>query len=344
MVKALLANRNKFVGYNWHGFLPPQYIFSKRKFRKVVLEPPDSNPGSWRGAGKTLVDYENETFWMTTRPRKVYPVRGYAVEIYKSKDGENYNLVTEMDRETIESMAGITINSIEGTQLLKDPLTGNFYLYLAIDTPPSPGWDTLLLTAEDPRGPWEAHGTVIKRGATYDSIEARDAVIDIVDGRYFSLYKAGVLKEGEDGKRYEARMALATSSDGVKWVKWGLLKVEGQNPPTYMQLYGKILAGALGPVFLGVECRTLVRGPCAVTDTFVAYTINHRNLNLERIFSARWDPQSPYEREDYPIHAYLDLVHDPFSDRILIYIEAIDPKDIGLNQERDRVLLYEVPL
>jgi len=333
-MKTMLVNLKKFLGYNWHGLLPPQYILSKRIFRKVVFDPPDFNPGSWRGAGKALVDLENKTFWLTTRPRKAHPVRGYAVEIYESRDGENYSLVTSLNKETVGSMADITIQSIEGQQILKDPSTGKYHLYLAVDTSP-PGWDTLLLTAEDPRGPWEAHGIALKRGTEYDSREARDATIDIIDGKYFALYKAN------DGKR--VRMALATSGDGINWEKHGLLRLNGLEQPSYLLLCGKMFAGSLGPVFMGLENRVVVKG-AAVTDTFVAYTLNHRKLNLERIFAARWEPMSPYERKDFPIHSYMDMVYDPFRDRILIYVEAIDPQDVGLNQEVDRVLLYEVPL
>lgn len=324
----------RFMGYNWYGFLPPQFVLSKRRFKKVVLEPPDFNPGSWRGAGKALFDFEDGLFWLTTRPRKATPIRGYAFEIYKSKDGENYSLVISMDKEAVGSLAGITINSIEGQQLLRDPLTGEYHLYLAVDTPPL-GWDTLLLKAEDPKGFWRACGTVIKRGTDYDTKEARDATIDIIDGRYFALYKAN------DGNR--VRMALATSSDGVNWIKHGLLKLNGREQPSYLLLCGKIFAGSLGPVFVGLETRKVIKG-AAVTGTFVAYTIDYRNLNLEKIFSARWEPLSPYERKDFPIHSYMDLVYDRIRNRLLLYVEAIDPRDIGLDQEIDRVLLYEVPL
>jgi hypothetical protein len=38
------------------------------------------------------------------------------------------------------------------------------------------------------------------------------------------------------------------------------------------------------------------------------------------------------------------VVPDPLRDRILIYVEAIDPSGIGLNKEIDRLILYEVPL
>ena len=333
-ISRMLVSMKRFVGNNWHGLLPPQYILSRRRFKRVVLDPPDLEPGSWRGAGKALVDYDSGLFWMTTRPRRATPIRGYAVEIYRSRDGDSYDLATVMDKETVSSMAGITVNSIEGQQLLRDPSTGRYHLYLSVDTPPA-GWATLLLVADDPKGPWESRGIVMERGPGFDSMEARDATIDIVDGRYFALYKAS------DGERI--RMALATSGDGVRWRKHGLLRLDGLEQPPALLLCGKILAGSLGPIFMGCESRAIVRG-AMVGDTFAAYAIDHRGMNLERIFAARWDPRSPYERGDFPIHSYLDMVYDPFKDRLLMYVEAIDPKDIGLNQEVDRVLLYEVSL
>jgi len=51
-----------------------------------------------------------------------------------------------------------------------------------------------------------------------------------------------------------------------------------------------------------------------------------------------------YERSDYPVHSYCDVVPDPLQERTLIYVEAVDPSGIGLDKEVDRLLLYEVPL
>ena len=323
---------------SWAGFYPPQAILRKKKFKKVVLEPPDCKPGSWRGAGKVLVDYENKEFWLTTRPRRAVPIRGYAVEIYRSTNGEDYSLVTTISREELKEHTGLNIASIEGQQLLKDPLTGKYYLYVAVDLqqPPCPGWDTLLLVADDPKGPWEPKGLVLRREYPYEVKEARDATIDIIDGLYFAVYKVN------DGLR--VNMALAVSSDGINWRKLGILGLDNGCQPHYFFLSGKIFAGTLGPILLGFETLYVTRGG-GYTDTFVAYLLNYREKRLETLFKGRWEPQSPYERKDYPVHGYCDIVYDPFKERFLIFIEAVDPSsELGLNYEIDRVLLYETRL
>ena len=303
-----------------------------------MLEPPSYEPGSWRGAGRVLVDYDTGEFWLTTRPRERPPKRGYAFEIYRSRDGENFSLVTSMSKEELSEATGLKILSIEGQQLLRDPSTGMYHLYLSIDNEgwPRGGWDTLLMVADDPRGPWKPYGLVIRRELPFETAEARDATIDIVDGRYVAIYKAN------SGGR--VAMALAVSSDGKEWRKLGLLRVDGYEPPNYMLLYGRILEGAQGPVFIGGETLHVVGG-AAVTNTLAAYLVDLRERNLELLSHGRWTPMSPYERSDYPIHSYVDVVYDPFKDRILVYIDAIDSKSrLELNQEINRVLLYEVPL
>ncbi|RLI25004.1 hypothetical protein DRO58_06810, partial [Candidatus Bathyarchaeota archaeon] len=77
----------------WYGACPPQLIFARRRFRKVLLDPPSFEPGSWHGAGKLLLDPETGEYWLTGRPRMGPVKRGYGFEIYRSTDGENYSLV-----------------------------------------------------------------------------------------------------------------------------------------------------------------------------------------------------------------------------------------------------------
>ena len=49
-------------------------------------------------------------------------------------------------------------------------------------------------------------------------------------------------------------------------------------------------------------------------------------MNLEAIFKGEWKPISPYKRKDNPTRGYANIVFDPFRDRVLMYVEAIDPK------------------
>jgi len=331
----------------WYGSYPPQAVFGGRRFRRVLLNPPNLRPGSWCGAGKLWISKEDGEYWLTSRPREGEEKRGYAVEIYQSIDGENYSLVSWISKEELSEISGVRVHSIENQQFVRDPVTGRYFLYLSVDVAKEniagrpektyeSKWETYLISAEDPAGPWRREGFVIRGDADYDSGEARDATIDIVDGRYLCLYKAR--KAGTS----ITHTALALSSDGRNWVKLGEPKVDGRVQPDYFLLNGSISAGCAGPIFVGSKTTDVVKG-AALTKDFAAYVIDYRRLNLETIFSARWLPGSRYEHQEYPIHTYMNVVYDPLRDRWLTWIEAVDPicsKEPGLNLEVDRVLLY----
>ena len=340
---------NRFSGF-WRGIIPPQQILSNRRFKCVVLNPPNFSPGSWIGAGKVLVDYNSKEFILTARPRKVEgDVRGYSAEIYRSKNAEKFELTCTISKEEVASRSGLRIHSIEGNQLLKDPLTGRWHFYLSVDIGKEfvwggSYWETLLMTADNLEGPWESKGLVLKRGETFDANQARDPTIDIIDGRYFCLYKA-------TDTEHRTQAALATSPDGIKWVKHGPFTIDGKPQPSYVLLSGTIFAGSNGPLFMGFDGRRHVDNPkyrrIAVANMFSAYNLDYRRMNLETVFTAPWKPLSQYEHEKYPAHSYMTLAYDPFKKRMLIYTEAIDPKltkEIGLNSNVERVILFEVPL
>jgi len=329
------------------GITPPQWIFNRRRFKKVLLNPPDFEPGSWCGAGKLWIDIDSEEYWLTSRPRKGADLRGYAVEIYRSNDGENYSLVTWITKEELSDIIGEKVQSIENQQLLRDPMTGLYHLYLSVDISREniagdadrvyeSKWETYLLTSDDPAGPWKGECFALRGDQEYDSGESRDCTIDIIDGKYFCLYKAR--KAGTD----KVNMALAVSSDGKKWMKAGVIKINGKKQPNYLMLNGSLVAGSTGPVYMGTITTEVVKG-AGLSKHFAAYTINYRDLNMEEIFVAKWKTGSLYEHEIYPIHTYSNVVYDPLRDVWLILIEAVDPttsKEPGLNLEVDRLLLY----
>lgn len=335
----------------WHGLIPPQTIFRGRKFKGVLLNPPNLNPGSWCGAGKLWIDRENGEYWLTSRPREGEKKRGYAVEIYRSINGESYGLTSWITKEELSEISGKNVQSIENQQLLRDPLTEEYFLYLSLDVANEniagranrtheSKWETYLLTAEDPSGPWKGEGFVLRGDMDYDSGEARDSTIDIVDGRYLAIYKARTA-----GTRI-IHSALALSSDGKNWNKLGELKIDGKPQPNLFLLCGSILPGCSGPVFIGTKTTDAVKG-AALTKHFAAYIIDWREVNLETIFVAEWVPGSRYEHKEYPIHTYANVVYDPLEDRWLTWIEAVDPiysTELGLNLEVDRVLLYVTKL
>jgi len=344
----------------WQGFVPPQYIFAHRRFKCVALDPPDFNPGSWIGAGKLLFDHENKKFLLTARPRKAEGnVRGFAANIYVSEDGENFELVTSIKKEEISEKSRLKIHSIEGTQLLKSPLTGKWHFYLSVDTGEEfvwggIYWQTLLLTASDLKGPWHSEGIVLKNDKSYDAAQARDATIDIIDGVWFCLYKAV-------NEKREERPALAISEDGINWKKLGCLTLDKTD--TLVFLSGSIFSGTNGPLFIGLETKLedsrVEKGNIVYADkykighgggpvpNFVACNLDYRNMNLEIVFRQQWKPLSPYEHKEHPLLGYASLIFDPFKNRVLMSLEAIDgslTKQIGLNETVERVLIYETPL
>jgi len=273
--------------------------------------------------------------------------RGYAVDIYRSRNGEDFSLAESITKEELGGICGREVHSIEGQQLLRDPLTGLYFLYLSVDTAKEniagetdkvyeSKWETYLMTSEDPNGPWKGECFALVGDADYDNGEARDATIDVVDGRYIALYKA------RRSGTMEVHMALALSPDGRKWSKLGELTVDGETQSDFNLLSGSIFSGCTGPIFIGTKTTEVIRG-AALTKHFAAYAIDYRRLNLETIFEASWIPGSRYEHEEYPIHTYASLAYDSIEDRWLTAIEAVDPifsKGPGLNSEVDRLLLY----
>jgi len=323
----------------------PQNLFHGRKFECVVLDPPEFKPGYWCGAGKLWID--GSDFWLTSRPRAGSEVRGFCVEIYHSRDGRNFELATSLGKEEVSAMAGDVIQSIENQQLLRDPSTGEWRLYLSLDVYREnvagdaervyeSKWETYLLTARDPRGPWRGAGFVLRAELDFDGAEARDSTIDPVGDGYMALYKA----RPRGGSR--VNMALATSEDGISWKKHGVPVVDGAPQPDFFLLNGSILDTPEGPLFLGIQTTDVVKG-AALSRHFASYTIDVEGRQLGKVLLEEWTPGSIYEDPSYPVHTYSTLARDEGSGRWLMMVEAVDPTtglEPGLNLEVDRVLLY----
>ncbi len=345
---------------HWYGVVPPQFVYARRRFKRVVLEPPDEVPGSWIGAGKVIYDAPEKQFLLTARPRTAAEgVRGYAVQIYRSADGEAFDLITSLTKEELARDSGLEIHSLEGTQLLRDPLTGRWHLYVAVDTGSDfvwggLYWQTLLVTSDSLEGPWKTHGLVLKNDRAYDANQARDCTIDIVDGTWFCLYKA------MDGVRAR-RPALATSTDGVNWTKHGVFRTDGHEQRSFLS--GTIFSSPLGPLFMGIEKlypgdETTPREDVFADNykithgggplpNFSAYVLDYRNMNLELVFRGPWIPLSPVEHTEHPLLGYASVVYDPHKNRVLLYAQAIDrelSQRMGINETVDRLILYESPL
>jgi len=299
------------------------------KYHQVPLE--------GKRAGDLLIDSVNHEYWLTSRPR-VAGFRGYGIEIWYSTNSDQYTLVGFLSKEEIAMMANTTVLSIENNQLIQDPLTGRYHLYMSLDV--GGKWETFLLVSDDPHGPWRPVGFVIRTDHDYDSAEARDCTINVIDGRYIALCKA--VRQGDQPHAYTE---LLTSKDGINWAKLGLPTIDGrpQRPmPDAFLLNGDIVPSVYGPMFIGTV-TTFYRN-AHVTKYFGAYTVDLKSVNLEEVFMAEWRPGSMYEHLEYPIYTYCNVVKDPFTSEWRILIEAIDPrytKEVGVNTEVDRVLQYK---
>ena len=323
----------------------PHEIFENRKFEGVVLDPPEFKPGYWCGAGKLWID--GDDYWLTSRPRAGADRRGYAAEIYRSGNGRDFALVKSLSKDEVSRMAGENIQSIENQQLLKDPSTANWHLYLSLDVYRENAagdaervyeskWETYLLTARDPRGPWKGMGFVLRSDQDCDGAEARDSTIDIFHKDYVALYKA----RPEGGSK--VNMALATSEDGITWKKHGVLRIDGKPQPDFFLLNGSIISTRGSPLFVGIQTTDVVNG-AALSRKFASYTIDFDRIQLGKVFLEDWTPGSIYEDPSYPIHTYSTLALDESAGRWMMMVEAVDPTtglEPGLNLEVDRVLLY----
>ncbi len=343
----------------WNGMIPPQYIFANRRFLGVALDPPDFEPGSWIGAGAALFDPVQDCFLLTARPRKAAGgVRGYCANVYRSGDGEQFELACSVSTEDVARQSDLRIDSIEGTQLQKDPLTGCWHFYLSVNTEKEfvwggLHWETLLLTAPDPEGPWRSQGIVLPTGEDFDAHQARDSAIGVVDGRWLCLYKA----RDQD---QTLRPALAISRDGVAWRKLGPLTMDGEDRHVFLN--GTFFASSSGPLFIGLEKADPTEEQKAAEEladehgvthgggprrNFIACALDRRRANLEVIYRTPWEPGSQYEHPEHPLLGYSSLTFDPKRNRMLIYVEAIDPElseHMGLNGTVERLLVYETPL
>ena len=342
------------------GFPPPQSLYAKRRFLGVALDPPNEDPGSWIGAGKAIYLEDEGRFLLTARPRKVEnDLRGFAAQIFTSDNGLEYSLLSEISSQEVQELCGIPIHSIEGTQLVRNPSTGMWHFFLSCDTGDAfvgggVQWETVLLTAENLDGSWTSKGKVLANDRDYDSCQARDASIDIVDGLWICLYKA------KDKNRLE-RPALATSLDGTEWNKRGTLTVDGQERIAFLS--GSFFPACQGPIFLGIETQLAdsreTRADVVYADEhgighgggstpcFVAYLLHRRDKDLETVFRIPWQPGSEYEHALHPLLGYSSLIFDPSGNRVLAYLEAIDPrktKAIGLNETVERLVAYEMKL
>jgi hypothetical protein len=171
----------------------------------LVIAAPDEGPGNWAGApSAVLVD---GTFWLAYRLRRPTGAgRGVVVDIARSRDGENFDLVTRIHR------ASFGAESFERPSLVA-LADGGWRLYVSCATPGSKHWWIEAVDATHPSRLASGVRRVAFPGN--DETGVKDAVVVRRDEDWLAWVCCHPLTDVGD----EDRMStwLARSRDGLSW-------------------------------------------------------------------------------------------------------------------------------
>ena len=176
---------------------------------RVVVPAPGIGAGNWSGAASAvLVD---GVYWLTWRVRRpLTDGRGVSVIVARSEDGEHFERVTEVHRETFGA------ESFERPVLMPVGDLG-WRLYLSCATPGSKHWWLDSLTAETPEElPWGERQLI---HAGDDRTAVKDPVITLTPNGW----RMWVCCHPPDVVGHEDRMTtrLLVSNNGLDWVDRG---------------------------------------------------------------------------------------------------------------------------
>ena len=173
----------------------------------IAVPAPGTGAGTWVGAPSAL--RSGDDIVMAYRLRD--PVRrGYAVEVARSADGENFQTVLviskdEMDAESLERPALVLTDE------------GGWRLYLSCATYGTKHWRVEVIEASAPDAFDPAHRRVLLPGDAATAI--KDPVIIWHDGRWHLWAAAHPLDDPEQTDRMVTD--YASSGDGLDWTWHG---------------------------------------------------------------------------------------------------------------------------
>ena len=107
-----------------------------------VLEPDQLGDGYWVGSGNVFYDRGKGKYYLVHR-RRDPDNRGYAIEIYESTDGVDFTLLKTINKGDVNS------NSLECPKLIKDPVTGKYYLFFSTEDATNARWEIHQYESED---------------------------------------------------------------------------------------------------------------------------------------------------------------------------------------------------
>jgi hypothetical protein len=179
---------------------------------RVVAPAPGAGAGNWAGAASAvLVD---GVFWLTWRVRRpLTDGRGVAVVVARSEDGEHFEQVTEVARETFGA------ESFERPALVPVPGLG-WRLYLSCATPGSKHWWLDSLTAPTVEDLPAGFRQVVLPGDEHTAVKDPVIAVDRSAGGGWHLW---LCCHPLDDPGHEDRMTTRhlTSDDGLAWTDRG---------------------------------------------------------------------------------------------------------------------------
>jgi hypothetical protein len=180
---------------------------------RVVVPAPGIGAGNWAGAASAvLVD---GVFWLTWRVRRpLTDGRGVSVVVGRSDDGEHFEPVTEVHRETFGA------ESFERPVLVPVGELG-WRLYLSCATPGSKHWWVDSLTAPTVQDLPAGHRQVVLAGDAH--VGVKDPVITVDPRSAAGGWRLWLCCHPLDDPGHEDRMTTRylTSDDGLDWTDRG---------------------------------------------------------------------------------------------------------------------------
>jgi len=177
---------------------------------RVVVPAPDAGPGNWAGAASAvLVD---GVFWLTWRVRRpLTDGRGVAVQVARSLDGESFEVVAEVGRESFGA------ESFERPVLVPVPGVG-WRLYLSCATPGSKHWWVDSLTAPTVEGLPGGERALVLAGD--ERVAVKDPVIARAGGGGWDMWLCchPLTDPGHEDRMTSRHL---TSPDGLTWTDRG---------------------------------------------------------------------------------------------------------------------------
>lgn len=177
---------------------------------RTAVSAPGAGSGYWAGGPSAALD-EDATIWLAYRLRRpVGDGRGYAVMIARSTDGEHFEPVLTMDRDSFDC------DSLERPALVRRP-DGGWRLYASTATPGTLHWQVLALDAGHPSEFDPAGRQVVWPGTAGEAL--KDPVVHCGPAGWQAWVCAHDISDPAFADAMTTR--YATSSDGLDWTFTG---------------------------------------------------------------------------------------------------------------------------